>query len=296
MKKQANWGAIIGATAAMALVVGVGIWLALGHGEERVDTPVEEAVRELPDGLLATNEPLVQELYGKFEISPLQGFYADELLVEASDDNREHGRLEMALNQAENWTGAAVRAKYREMFGEDVELTDEKYGVATVQNAQFVATEMRFVVYNEETDEFHELGPSTVVVGRHIRRLERAEKAGDRVYLYERALTLKCQLSFGADEKGDPVDKEASCGVLTVAATCGASEFGWSNSEEKMTDEKVLNEAAERRFGMVRWVFERGSEGNYVFKGLERVIEGEEGEETIETIEEREQKIKEANA
>lgn len=59
---------------------------------------------------------------------------------------------------------------------------------------------------------------------------------------------------------------------------------------------KVLNEAAERRFGMVRWVFERNSEGNYVFRGLERVIEGEEGEEIVETIEEREQKIKEANA
>lgn len=238
MKKQANWSAIIGATVAMALVIGVGIWLALGCGEERVNAPVEEAVQELPDGLLATNEPLVQELYGQFEISPLQGFYADELLAEASDDNREHGRLEMALNQAGNWTGAAVRAKYREMFGEDVELTDEKYGAATAQNAQFVATGMRFVIYNEEADEFHELGPSTVVVGRHIRRLERAEKTGDRVYLYERALTLKCQLGFGTDEKGNPVDKEASCGVLTVAATCGTPEFGWSNSEEKMTDEE----------------------------------------------------------
>lgn len=296
MKKQANWGAIIGVTAAMALVAGVGIWLALGHGEERVDTPVEEAVRELPDGLLATNEPLVQELYGQFEISPLQGFYADELLAEASDDNREHGRLEMTLNQAGNWTGAAVRAKYREMFGEDVELTEEKYGVATVQNAQFVATGMRFVIYNEEVDEFYELGPSMVVVGRHIRRLERAEKTGDRVYLYERALTLKCQLGFGTDEKGDQVDKEASCGVLTVAATCGTPEFGWSNSEEKMTDGEVLDEAKNKSMGLVRWVFGKNAEENYVFKGLERVMEGEEGEEIVETIEEREQKIKEANA
>lgn len=259
------------------------------------DSVVVENPDELPDGLLATNDPLVQGLYGRFEISPLQGFYEDELSTEMFGDNREHGRLEMALNRAENWTSVAVRAKYREMFGEGIELTEEKYG-ATTQGAQLIAAGKSFVVYDEGMDEFRELGPSTAVVGRYIRRLERAEKDDDRIYLYERVLALKCQLNFGVDEEGNSADKEASCGVLTVAATCGTPEFGWSGDEERMTDEEVLNEAAERGFGVVRWVFEKNAEGNYVFKGLERVIEGEEGEEIVETIEEREQKIKEANA
>lgn len=295
MKKQVNWGAIIGATVAMALVIGVGIWLALGHGEGRADTPVEEAMRELPDGLLATNEPLVQELYGKFEISPLQGFYADELLVEASDDNREHGRLEMALNQAENWTGVAVRTKYREMFGEEIGLTEEKYGEAWGDN-QLVAIGTKFVIYDEQRDEFLELEGGTDAVGRYIRRLERAEKTGDRVYFYERVLTINCRPDPRFDEEGNQIGNGSSCGVLTVAATCGTPDIMWTGDQEGMTDEEVLNEAKNKSMGLVRWVFGKNAEGNYVFRGLERVIEGEEGEEIVETIEEREQKIKEANA
>lgn len=295
MKKQVNWGAIIGATIVVVLVVGVGIWLALGRGEEKVGTLVGEAARELPDGLLATNESLVQELYGQFEISPLQGFYEDELSAGVSGDNREHGRLEMALNQAENWTGAAVRAKYREMFGEEIELAEEKYGEAWGDN-QLVAMGAKFVIYNEELGEFLELEGGTDAAGRYVRRLERAEKDGDRIYLYERVLTINCRPDPRFDEERNQIGNGSSCGVLMVAVTCGTPEFGWSGDEEGMTDEEVLNEAAVKRFGVVRWVFEKNAEGNYAFKGLESVIEGEEGEEIVETIEEREQRIKEANA
>ena len=290
--------------------IGAAVWLAVRRGAD--DTVVEAETKPVTLAELSNGEVdfadektfgLVQELYGQFEILPLQSFYADELLNEDIwDGNRERGRLEMTLNQTEDWaqakswSGAAVRAKYREMFGEEIELTEEKYGVAT-QSTQLVAAGMRFVIYHEETDEFRELGPSTVATGRHIRRLERAEKDGDKVYLYERALTLKCQLSFESDEEGDSVDKEASCGVLTVAATCGTPEFGWSKSEEKMTDEAVLARAAERGLGLVRWTFERMEDGRYVYRGMNNVMgDGEVlGVSVMEAEAEDYDKVKEEN-
>lgn len=263
------------------------------------NTSVVEKPEESPDELeaveLSLDDELVQELYGQFEISPLQGFYEDELSAGVSGDNREHGRLEMALNQAENWTGAAVQAKFQKMFGKAIELAEEKYGVAW-GDEQLVAIGAKFVIYDGQKDEFLELEGGTDAAGRYVRRLERAEKDGGKIYLYERVLTINCRPDPRFDEEGNQIGNGSSCGVLTVAVTCGTPEFGWSGDEEGMTDEEVLNEAAVKRFGVVRWVFEKNAEGNYVFKGLERVIEGEEGEEIVETIEEREQRIKEANA
>lgn len=284
-------GVLVGIGVVVIVVVGAAVWLAVRQSTGR-EVATETEVRtvslaELPDGEVDLDK--VQGLYEQFEISGLQGFYGDELLIGGVwGDNRERGRLEMALNQVDDWTGVAVRAKYQEMFGEEIELSEEKYGAAATQGEWRVVTGMGFVAYNEEADEFRKgLEPSTVTTGRHIRRLERAEKEGDKIYLYERALTLKCQLSLGVDEEGNSVDKEASCGVLTVAATCGTPEFGWSEGDERMTDEEILSKAAGSEMGLVRWTFERMEDGRYVYRGMESVIGDGSGIETEGLDEER---------
>lgn len=263
--------------AVVLVVAGIGVSMILGgmnKSDGRNDDKHEgnnAVVIEKPDETevaeLGVDDELVQALYGQFEISPLQEFYNDELLTaEVFDSNPERGRLEIALNRAENWTGAAVRAKYQEMFGEEIALTGEKYGGA--QSDRRLAAGMKYVIYDEEQDEFRELEGGTDAGGRYIRRLERAEKVGNKVYLYERALKINCRPDPRFDEEGNQIGGGSSCGILTVAATCGTPEFGWSGDEEGMTDEEILSEAAERGLGLVKWTFERTEDGRYVYQGM----------------------------
>ncbi len=116
MKKSARIALGVAGILVILAAVGVGVWLAMSVN--RADEVAAEVERSLEDGPLATNNALVERLYGQFEISTLQGFYADILLDGwLGEYTREEGQLEMALNQAENLSGEAVRAKYREMFG-----------------------------------------------------------------------------------------------------------------------------------------------------------------------------------
>ena len=110
------------------------------------------------------------------------------------------------------------------------------------------------------------------------RRLERAEKEGDKVYLYERVLTVRCQPDSRFDEDGNQIGDGSSCGVLEVAATCGTPEFGWTGEMKGMTDEEVLNEATERGIGLLEWTFELDEAGQYVYRGMERDYGGEDDE------------------
>lgn len=281
MKKPARIALGVAGILVVLAAVGAGVWLAMIVN--RADEVAAEVERSLEDGPLATNNALVERLYGQFEISTLQGFYADILLDGwLGEYTREEGQLEMALNQAENLSGEAVRAKYREMFGEEVELTEEKYGDSAGKMS--LVRGMKIVAYEAGNDEFIELSsPMTAGTGRYVRRLERAEKATkigedgetkEEIYLYERALAVSCKLNLEFDEEGNRVDKGSSCGVLTVAATCGTPEFGWSETDDEMTDEEIFTEASRAGIGLVKWTFEKNAEGNYVFKDLERAIEG----------------------
>lgn len=273
MKKATK--VVLGVLAGVVMIgtAGAAVWLAVSRDSGReviTETEVRSVtLAELPDG--EVNLDKVRELYEQFEISALQGFYRDELLTaEVFDSDPERGRLEMALNQAENWTGATVRAKYQEMFGEEIELSGEKYSGA--QGDRGLAAGMKFVVYDEEQDEFRELEGGTDTGGRYIRRLERAEKAGNKVYLYERALTIKCQPDPRFDEEGEQIGGGSSCGILMVAATCGTPDMGWSGDDEGMTDEEILREAADMGLGLVRWTFELTEDGRFVYRGMERVM------------------------
>lgn len=308
MKKSAKIALGVAGILVLAGLVAGGVWLA-GRSNEEVggaegeDKPLVGSTvasfDELPDGELDfENEAvarLVDGLYGQFEISPIQWFYSNVMLEQANEGLREDAQLQMALNQAENWSGEAVRRKYREMFGEEIELTEEKYGHLS-EGSLGVPTGMKFVAYDAAKDEFVELESGTDVGGKYLRRLERAEKTtvtgagsvGDNsdgageddavretIYLYERALTMNCKPDPRFDEEGNQIGGGSACEILMAATTCGTPEFGWDGASEGMTDEEIFARAKKENLGLVRWTFEKNGEGKYVFKGLEPWFEGE---------------------
>lgn len=281
MKKSAKIALGVAGILVILAVVGTGVWLAMSA--DRADEVTAEVERPLEDGPLATNNALVERLYGQFEISPLQGFYGDILLDgRLGEYTREEGQLEMALNQAESLSGEAVRAKYREMFGEEVELMEEKYGASAEKMR--LARGMKFVVYDAGRDEFVEQEGGTDVSGRYLRRLERAEKVTlaeaddvtrDVIYLYERVLATSCKPNPKFDESGNLISSGSFCGILTVAATCGTPDLYWEGEDDSEMDlEEIFAEAKEKDLGLVKWMFEKNAEGNYVFKDLEEVFGG----------------------
>ena len=275
MKKTTKVVIGVAAGIAMLSVVVMSAWLVMRQNSDDVTIGVGNlatgavvkpvTLAELPDGEVDLER--VQELYERFEISPLQGFYVDELLTEVFGAKPERGRLEMVLNQAENWTGEAVRAKYREMFGEEIVLSEEKYGEDWGDRR--LASGMKYAAYDAVKDEFVELEGGTDSGGRYIRRLEQAEKEGDKVYLYERVLTVRCQPDPRFDEDGNQIGDGSSCTVLEAAATCGTPDIMWTGEMKGMTDEEILNEATERGLGLVKWTFEL-VDGRYVYQGMER--------------------------
>jgi len=245
-----------------------------------VEKPEETDESEAELVELSLDDEVVKRLYGQFEISPIQWFYSDVRLDGQVDEGlKEAAQLQMALNQAENWSGEAVRVKYQEMFGEDILLTEEKYGYLE-EGVVGVPTGMTFVIYEAETDEFVELEGGTDAGGyKYLRRLERAEKTAtigedgvmrEVIYLYERALTMNCRPDPQFDDGGNQVGGGSACNVLAVIMPYETSGIAWSGDQEGLTDEEVLAEAKERNLGLVKWTFRKDGE-NYVFEGLEKV-------------------------
>ncbi len=254
-----------------------------GNGENTVVVEKPEGADESEAQLveLSLDDEVVKRLYGQFEISPIQWFYSDVRLDGQVDEGlKEAAQLQMALNQAENWSGEAVRVKYQEMFGEDILLTEEKYGYLE-EGVVGVPTGMTFVIYEAETDEFVELEGGTDAGGyKYLRRLERAEKTAmigeddvmrEVIYLYERALTMNCRPDPQFDDGGNQVGGGSVCNVLAVMIPYETSGIVWSGDQEGLTDEEILAEAKERNLGLVKWTFRKNAEGNYVFEGLEKV-------------------------
>lgn len=136
-----KWGWVVVAILVVLTAAGVGVWWALNSSSDDEDSVSDTgaALAELPDGEIDLENTALRELYGWFVPGGLQDFYRGELL----DDDREKGQLEIALNTSEQtgckgergadakcYDGGEVRKHYEELFGEEIILTDEKYGKA----------------------------------------------------------------------------------------------------------------------------------------------------------------------
>ena len=86
------------------------------------------------------------------------------------------------------------------------------------------------------------------------RTLNKAERVGDAIYLYETAYMSSCNGIYCVNgdvirEWGDWIGNEAPGGYL---------DFDFDNYP----------------FEQFKWIFEKSEEGDYVFRGIERVEDG----------------------
>jgi len=279
--------AVIVVTLAIAGVAGVLVWDALRQStQEPVETD-KPAVSEVVEGEekpeepmaeeISIEEPVVQRVYGNFgRIEEIfdgwWDFYIDEG-VRNGEISREHMLLLAASSglgnacvgnyeyttggKVENACvlGEEVRRKVAEMFGQNIELTeDDKIGSLCGG-----------MIYDVQGDEFHRVGNgcgggSSSSMGRV---LEKAEVSADELYLYEKALLFDAQeyFHFGEDEI---FGEKIGMYDFPYDESLGYEEYNKRLAEYK----KSLTTEYGDEF---KWTFRKNEEGNYIFAGLEKV-------------------------
>lgn len=249
-----------------------------GKEPEPEEKPGDETI------VLSTGDARVQKLYGYFnrlgwtsELGQLAGFYTDRgafagELSEAMMLDLAMANLttetcvmppsdENLMKRYEDWqeadgplpsievfqgmynmgcySGQAVRDKVKEIFGKDLKLTLE------------VLAGVQYYGYDAENDEFYnKVGGRGGVFPSFARKLLKAERDGERMYLYENV-----SVSFpGGPELVSLYDKCLFAqGEAYETNGCGAEDYQWQTGETKF-----------------RLVFKRTDAGNYVFEKLER--------------------------
>ncbi len=135
--------------------------------------------------------------------------------------------------------GEEVRKKYKEIFGDEVELTDGYFSVAADG-----------LQYSSKSDGFF------FVAGRggnapFVKELYKAERDGYRLYLYEAVAITSYRI-------GDDI-----CYLM-------------STDGERITEDGLCTDAAVEVAGIenmdhFKWAFVKNADGNYVFEALEKV-------------------------
>lgn len=252
--------------------------------EKPEEKPSEPEVVEL-----SLDDEVVQRVYGNFQgIARLfDGWW--EFYVDDGVKNGEISQEKMLLLAGANYpegtcvgyyeygnggvvtyecvSGEVIRQKVAEMFGQEIILTEgDKLG-------SFCAGKP----YNVANDEFFQAGNGcggTSPISME-RVLMKAERKGDEMVLYEKVLMFDEMAYY-------------TVGETEIIREAGGFELGVAGEKlgEYTVPEDVLGRGYEvyhswleekeaslaREYGtQFKWTFERDAEGNYVFKGLERV-------------------------
>lgn len=141
------------------------------------------------------------------------------------------------------YSGQAVRDKVKEIFGKELQLSDET--LASLANPYFG--------YDAANDEIYSMNLGRGgVFPEFERKLLKAERDGERMYLYE---TVSVMVP-GAGSLISIYDKCIMTGneEADEANGCNAEDYQWQTGQTRF-----------------RWVFKRTNAGNYVFEKIERV-------------------------
>lgn len=141
------------------------------------------------------------------------------------------------------YSGQAVRDKVKEIFGKELQLSDET--LASLANPYFG--------YDAANDEIYSMNLGRGgVFPEFERKLLKAERDGERMYLYE---TVSVMVP-GAGSLISIYDKCIMAGneEADEANGCNAEDYQWQTGQTRF-----------------RWVFKRTNAGNYVFEKIERV-------------------------
>lgn len=225
---------------------------------------------------LALDNALVQRLYhnfdgvsdGKVGGGPTQEarFYVDESALSGNPSNGLmagvaievvpkdwyckgwlNGDYSSALNQDGCYNGQAVRRKVKEMFGKDVEFLDGERATSEYCGSY---------LYSAKNDEFYTDADGCGGSGGQMidRELYKAERDGNRIYLYEMAVVNTPGALYRILEpnaEGEILDENKEV-VLK-----DGEEFTLSGYSDEVDHFK--------------WTFEKTADGDYAFTGLEKV-------------------------
>ena len=252
-----------------------------GDGEEE-EKPGDEMIT------LSTGDARVQKLYNYFaklgfasDLGQLADFYqnrgsfsgelSDLVMLDVALANLETERCAIQptddnlMQRYENWVGSgdqlpsvelfqamynmgcysgqAVRDKVKEIFGKELQLSDET--LASLANPYFG--------YDAANDEIYSMNLGRGgVFPEFERKLLKAERDGERMYLYE-------TVSVMVPGAGNLISIYDKC-IMTrneeadEANGCNTEDYQWQTGQTRF-----------------RWVFKRTNAGNYVFEKIERV-------------------------
>ncbi len=270
-----------------ALVLGIGVavaWLIIDSGSQAANRPSvpsgptpEAQVEEL-----AVDDELVQKLYQKFQVakSPWDDkwrFYVDEDVSKGSSDKylmltlasaqlASQGKEQICrgdymmgdevILKMDCYTGEDMRQEVREMFGQEIAFTTEDVAGNFCGGYH----------YDIDNDEFHRVGvgcggfwPSSV-----IGKISKAEKIGDDIYIYEKALLQEADGVYRIDSDESGLVAGELIGFISDDLTTGSTEEYEENVRQK-TD-RYLDENSD----IYKWTFTKTADGNYVFTSLEK--------------------------
>lgn len=253
-----------------------------GDDDEEEEKPGDEMIT------LSTGDARVQKLYNYFaklgfasDLGQLADFYqnrgsfsgelSDLVMLDVALANLETERCAIQptddnlMQRYENWVGSgdqlpsvelfqamynmgcysgqAVRDKVKEIFGKELQLSDET--LASLANPYFG--------YDAANDEIYSMNLGRGgVFPEFERKLLKAERDGERMYLYE---TVSVMVP-GAGSLISIYDKCIMTGneEADEANGCNAEDYQWQTGQTRF-----------------RWVFKRTNAGNYVFEKIERV-------------------------
>lgn len=259
----------------------------VGMGDQqKPDEPEETGPVEI-----GVNDALVQKLYRHFDVTNgmvyvdeavLNGDFSEIALgvaalntdkvackVEPTEEvlQERYGDLltQVEINEVmemsrECYDATAVNKKAQEIFGVALNLQDgAKFG-------SFTAGGQPHYRYDAENEEFYyDLTPGGGVMPKVAHNLERAERQGNYIYLY------------------DVAGQTEECYIETTRKTCAGpvGESMWNYDlgaydpkyviDYELTDENILSHADD--FARYKWTFSKNTDGNYVLEKLERVGE-----------------------
>lgn len=256
-----------------------------GNGENTavVEKPEEEP--EEPEAVeLSLDDEVVQELYKRFRHaeSPWDDgvqFYAeavkgdlsrDQIIkmafyslqtqrveVENGSEEINHCKGVYYISGNEEWpamdcySGEEMRSEITRLFGFN--------DYAFVEDDE-AATACRYP-YSTENDEFYQTkfcgGAASSAVSR---KLYKAEKDDERLYLYEKAV-------FWSSRTGS----EGFYRLGKDGWDVRIGELSWGEPWFELVTDVLDDPRSDELLDKFKWTFEKNGEGNYVFKGLERV-------------------------
>lgn len=242
---------------------------------------------------LAVDDEVVQRLWHNFDIitdpwSQTKHFYIMEGVAQGNVDNMLMTAvalsqleqkpecagdytlgedLEYSLSQYGCYDVEALQAKVKEIFGKEIELATGGEILNYINCHGWTLSEENNEIYDS-------IGPGcggacTPVIKREI---EKAERSGDNIYIYELAYMESCEGIYHLGTEKNTYEKEGEAVLALDSLKLGEAIAQVTEYDEYGFPTGTVNpEGYRNQFDEFKWTFTKNAEGNYVFAGLERL-------------------------